>query len=269
MIVETDKKEFFKNYAKTTGVVLTSLIADCNNFNGRVYIDNQDRYYLSINYGAGEIITVFQLYSIDLYNDILNQFPDTVSIDFIYNGYIKNESINDITNNLNYDYKFQGILNSEIKTNQPFKVKLITENDIELLNQYDDLYLNFLPPHHMARLANNFKYIAEAKKFDEHKIYIAYIENVPIGFILAYFFPEYFAWSFATIEIAKDYQQKGYGAAFLTEVTKENFKPEYNLYYTGVSADNIASRKTAEKSGYIIATSRMSVNVKKEGEQTK
>ena len=83
-----------------------------------------------------------------------------------------------------YDYKFQGILNSDIKTDRPFIIKLI------------------------------------------------------------------------------DYQQKGYGASFLTEVTKENMKTGCDLYYTGVSDDNIASRKTAEKAGYTIATSRMSVKVK-------
>ena len=82
-----------------------------------------------------------------------------------------------------------------------------------------------------------------------------------LGHINAEYYHEYNACDFANIAIEEAYQQKGYGAAFLSEVTKENLKQGYSLYYTTVSADNIASRKTAEKAGYIIAASSTSINV--------
>ena len=267
MIYETDKKEFFHNYAKTTGVVLTWLIDEIDSFKGKAYVDSKNRYYISINYGYGEVITAFQTYSLDLYNEILNIFPDISSIDFIHNGYIGRESIyNDVIKCLNYHYKFQGILNFGITAEQPFIVKLITENDINIAKQYDDLYFNSLTPKDGRRMTNQIKHV-ESLKSGDFKIYFAMINNIPIGYILAYHFKEYFAWVFPEIEIEENYRQKGYGAAFLTEVTKDNLKHGDDLYYSGVSADNIASRKTAEKAGYTIATSRISINVNKEGEQ--
>jgi len=258
---ETNNENFFQNYFKTTGVVLTALIDACNNFNGKIYVDDKNQYYMSVNYGGNEIITVYQPYSLDLYNKILNEFPNAVGIDFVNNGYVVKDDKNKY--DFSYDYKFQGSLSPDIKTTQSFTVKLITDNDVELAKQYDDLYLNFLRPNHGARLANNLKYSSETNRSSKNKVYIAFIKNIPIGFILAYYNPEYFAWYVGQITIEKDYQQKGYGTALLTEVTKDNMKPEHSLYYTGVSEDNIASRKTAEKAGYTIVTSRMSVSVKK------
>lgn len=215
---------------------------------------------MSVNYGEGEVITVYHPYSLDLYNKILHQFSNVVGIDFMNNGYICKDNINKYS--LNYDYKFQGVLNSDIKTERAFIVKLVAKNDVELAKQYDELYLNFLPQHHGARLENYLKRRVESNKNEENKLYIAYVEDIPIGFILVYYNPEYFTWHIGQITIEKDYQQKGYGAAFLAEVTKDNIKSGCDLYYTGVSDDNMASRKTAEKVGYTIVTSRMSISVK-------
>ena len=261
MLFETDKKDFFDNYFKSTGVVLTTVIAEYNKFNGKIYIDDKNRYYISTVIGDDKFITAFQPYSIDLFNEIVNEFPNVLYVEFIYDGYISKESINR-EHVFSYNYKFQGKLNPEIITEQPFTVKLINESNIKLAEQYDDLYKNSLPPHHRARLATHFKYSVESGKDKENKIYIAFVDDIPIGFILAYYHPEYLTWRFSHIEIAENYRQKGYGAAFLTEVTKDNMKPEYSLYYTGVSGTNIASRKTAEKAGYTIVTSMIYVKTK-------
>ena len=257
MITEINKKVFFENYFKITGVVLTRFISDCD----KIYIDDKNRYYSSTNYAEGECITAFQPYNLGLYNKILTEFPDAVNIEFIYNGYADRESINNFEDEcFFYDYKFQGILNTKIAAEQPFAVKLITENDIELAKQYDDLYLSSLPPKHGVRMTNQIK--RDSLKNGKFKLYFAYIKDIPIGHILAYLYPEYNAWSFAYIMIEEDYKQKGYGAAFLSEVTKDNLKEGYGLYCTSVEGINIASRKTAEKVGYTIVTSRLSVSVK-------
>jgi len=257
MLFETNKNKFFQNYAKTTGVVMTYLISEIDDFKGTVYLDNQNRCFISINYGAGQVITVFQTYNLDLYNELINMFPNVTSIHFTHNGYISNEFV---TNYLGYHYKFQGILNSEIIMNPlPFVIRTINENDVELAKQYDNLYLNNLRPNHGARMTNQIN--RKSLKSGDMKIYFAIIDNIPIGFILIYHYKEYFAWDIAQITIEKEYQQKGYGAAFLTEVTKDNLKQKYSLYYSGVSAGNIASRKTAEKAGYLIVSSKMCVNV--------
>ena len=247
MIVETDKKDFFKNYAEATGVVLTSLICDVNTCKGKVYVDDKNRYYIAINYGDGEYITVAEPYNPDLYDSVLNKFSNVAGIDFLYNGYIAKSS---------YDYKFQGTLNTGIATEQPFTVKLINESNIELAERYDDLYNNSVQSNSGARIAKYIKILAEIVRNEELKVYFAYIDDIPIGHILGYFYPEYLAGAFAQIEIEENYRQKGYGAAFLTEVTKDNIKPGYGLYFTSVSDDNIASRKTAEKAGYTIVSSR-------------
>ena len=261
MLIETNTKEFFDNYYKTSGVVLTANIDDCKNFNGKVYVDDKNRYYLAVKYGEEEFVDIVQPYSVDLCGEISEKFPNAVYVTFIYDGYVGSESVN-IGSGFYYHYKFQGTLNDGIKTEQPFTVSLITKNNVELAKKYDDLYQNSLPPNHMARLENDFKHIVGYNKIDQNKIYIACIDDIPIGFILAYYNPEYFAWSFNHIQLDEKYRQKGYGSAFLTEVTKDNLKQGSSLYYSGVSENNIASRKTAEKAGYKIAASKLCVKVK-------
>ena len=263
MLIEKDNKDFFTNYMKTADVVLTGLIGDSQSFNSKAYIDAKNNYYLSTNYGGGEVITVLKPYSIDLYNEILNEFSNVVSIAFIHNGYIGKETVGNIEkfSYLSYYYKFKAFKSETDKTTLPFIIKKLNENDYELAKQYDDLYLSFLPPKHGARMTNQIKNYAEAMKNGKNKKYFALIDDIPIGHINTELYFEYNACDFANIAIEEAYKQKGYGAAFLSEVTKENLKQGYDLYYTTVSADNIASRKTAEKTGYIIAASCVSINL--------
>ena len=263
MLIEKDNKDFFTNYMKTTDVVLTGLIGDTQSFKSKAYFDIKNNYYLTTNYGRGEVITALQPYSIDLYNEIINEFSNVVSIAFIYDGYIGKESVSNIEkfSYLSYYYKFKEFKSETDKTDLPFIIRELSENDYELANQYDDLYLNFLPPKHGARMANQIKNYAEAMRDGRNRKYFALIDNIPVGHINAEYYLEYNACDFANIAIEEGYKQKGYGAAFLLEVTKENLKQGYDLYYTTVSTDNIASRKTAEKAGYIIAASCVSINL--------
>lgn len=241
-------------------MVLITVIDDYNNFNGEIYVDDKNRYYMAVNTGDEEFVTTFQPYSIDSCNKIRNEFPNTSYIEFIYDGYVGKESIN-TKHSLSYNYKFQGTLNSKIVTEQPFAINLITESNIELAKHYDDLYKSSLPPQHRARLVNHFKNSVESGKSNK-KIYIAFADDIPIGYILASYNSEYLTWKFSQIEIVENYRQKGYGAAFITKVTKDNIKSQYSLYCTGISDHNIASRKTAEKAGYNIVNSMIYIQMK-------
>jgi RimJ/RimL family protein N-acetyltransferase len=259
MIYEITQKQFIDNILNITGVVFTSLINDIINFESSFYVDEQNNYYLSIDYGGGEVVTVFRLYNHELYEKILRDFPNAVSIDFIFNNHIKRKDLG-ISNNygINYHYKLQRDL---ISTDGQLLIKLISENDMDLLKMYENMYQQSFRLNHGFRLTNYWKNNAANLINDKERLYLAFVGDLPVGLVISNIYHDYRACDVADIVIEEVHQKKGFGVELLSKVTHDILKLEYDVYYSSVNDDSVASQKTAEKVGYSIVASRISVNV--------
>ena len=136
--------------------------------------------------------------------------------------------------------------------------KINSKDDLE---KYDNLYNFFLRENHGSRLVNYWTKNEHEFINGEKSIYLAYVDqNLPIGFAIVDFYKILNACDVSQIFIEDLFQKKGYGTQFLQLMVDELSDSCFEIYYSSVNIDNIASRKTAEKVGFGIVGYRMNIN---------
>ena len=130
-------------------------------------------------------------------------------------------------------------------------IKKVDSNSSNILRAYDDMYMAFLRNDHPARLANYWSKNKRSILCGEHSVYIAYLDNIMIGFAMIDMYANYNSCDISQITIEEKYQRNGYGKQLLKLVVKDIIKNGYNnIFYSSVDGDNIASQKTAEYCGF-------------------
>lgn len=256
MIYEVSRDAFVVN-ALSSFCVWTDILRDSMNFNCKYYCDDSNIYYLSINYGEGETIVVFSAYSYDIINKVRKIFLN--ALDFCFACSIEDYNLNN-TNELDqvtYHYKLVG--KPQYDYNRNIIIQKADETKVDDLKKYDNFYMNFLAPNHGARLENFWNNNKENIKNEDAALYLAYIDDIPIGFSIVNFYRNLSACDISQLSIEKPFQRKGLGTQFLKRVTCELCKKQQDIYYSSVSGDNIASQKTCERVGFKKIACRVSV----------
>lgn len=248
MLYLSNKKQFVNSTLVNPDYILTDIIRDMNNFGGKIYFDETNTYYLSIVYGSSETITIFDCYSKNTLDRAKEHFKNAEGFCFVCSYKDYNENVIDVKHGLTYHYKYTKEYPLDDTIN--LKIKRIDSDSSSVLEIYDEMYMSFLRKNHAARLENYWNRYETSILKGEHAIYIAYINDTMIGFVLVDFYFEHNACDISQITIEPQYQKKGYGKQLANLIARSLKKEGYDTFYSSVEGDNIASQKTAERAGF-------------------
>lgn len=248
MFYTIPRQQFISN-ALAASCVWTDLIRDSENFNSKYFVDEDNTFYLSINYGSGDGIVIFDSYSSEALEKAKNIFPNAVGFTFACDIDKYNDAEIKEKHGVTFHYKLVERKNTS-KTD--IKVEKISDdNCIDTLKTYDDMYLSFLREDHGARLLNFWNRERDKILNGDEELYIARNENdTLIGFVMVDVYKELKACDITQISIEDAFQNQGYGKQLLQKVVSELQKSNIDIYYSSVNDDNIASKKIAEHIGF-------------------
>ena len=248
MLYMIDRKQFIAD-TLAASYVWTDLIRDSKNFQSKYYCDETKVFYLSINYGGGDIVVIFAPYS----NNILTKAKDLFSCAVGFAFACNVDDYADAKVKEEYGVTFHYRLH-EIKDQTQITIKLqkmVDDTCAIQLKSYDDMYLSFLRENHGARLLNVWNRDREDFLNDKQELYLARNENdVLIGFVMVDIYKELGVCDISQITVEEPFQNKGYGKQILQQVINELPFKKGNVYYSSVNDDNIASKKIAEYVGF-------------------
>ena len=257
MLYRINRKQFVKNILATPQV-WTNIIRDSENFKSEYYFDETNVFYLSTNYGSGNVITIFSPYSESILKEAKQTFKDAIG--FCFACQFEDYDCDKIkpTHRVSYLYKL-----FELRKNTSVDIsikKIIDDTDINDLITYDNMYLSFLRENHGARLLNFWNREKENITKGKKALYLARNkENVLIGFIIINIFTELNACDITQISIEDAFQNQGYGKQFLSQVVDDIQRKHYDIYYSSVNDDNIVSQKVAERIGFSAVACEISI----------
>lgn len=258
MLCEINRKQFIADALSVASYIWTDIIRDSLSFESKYYFDETNIFYLSINYGSGETITIFSPYSDALVEKAKKFFPYAIgfifacSIEEYKNAYISEK------HSVLYHYKFSG---KKDRCETDVVIQKIHNDSVGILKKYDDTYLSFLREDHGARLLNFWNRNKERIERGDKAMYLALKYESPIGFVMIDFYNDLNACDIAQITIEEPFQNKGYGKQLLERVVDELLEAKYDIYYSSVNDDNIASQKTCEHVGFKAVACRISVPI--------
>lgn len=248
MLYTITRKQFIKQVLADY-CVWTDLIRDSENFHSKYYFDETNVFYMSTNYGGGDTVEIFSPYSPTVLERARNLFPQAVGFDFACR--IDEYTDAQIHNKhcVTFHYKF--LDGSDTAISDIRMEKIADEGSAEILKTYDTMYLSFLRENHGARLLNYWNREKD-KIIDGTKcLYIAQNEaGTPIGFAMVDHYPSLHACDITQITIEDVYRGKGYGKQLLCGIVCDVRRKYYDVYFSSVNGDNIASQKTAESVGF-------------------
>lgn len=257
MLYSVSRKQFVNN-ALCHSYAWTDLIRDSEAFNSKYYFDETDIYYLSTNYGNGETITIFHPYSESLYEKARGIFPYAVAFCFACSFGEYNANLIKNSYGLTFHYKLIGDVEN---TSCSVNVTRINNDNKSNLKQYDDTYLSFLRENHGARLVNYWKNNERQLLTGDKQLYlVSKNDETLIGFIMVEVSNSLKFGDISQITIEEAFQRQGYGKQALQSVIEELKLHHYDVYYSSVDNDNLASRNLAESMGFKTVACRINFN---------
>lgn len=257
MLYTINRKQFIAN-ALATSYVWIDLIRDSKTFPSKYYFDETNVFYLSINYGGGEIVVIFGPYSSNTLTKAKGLFPGAVGFDFACNVDAYAEAIIKEKHGVTFLYRLQEF-NDRTQTIIKLQ-KMVDDTCSGELKLYDDMYMSFLRENHGARLLNVWNREREELLNGNQELYLARNENdVLIGFVMVDVYKELGVYDISQITVEEPFQNKGYGKQILQQVIDQIPFKKGNVYYSSVSDDNIPSKKIAEYVGFNAVACRINI----------
>lgn len=259
MLYTLNRKQFINN-ALSSYCIWTDIIRDSKNFNSKYYFDETNVYYLSINYFEEETITIFSPYSDSLLGKAKCFFPKASSI--VFACPFEEYNIANIKHKHGISLHYRLCSSTKESNMDIITVKEVDESLLDFLKIYDDTYLSFLPEKHGARLMNHWIRYGDRILSGDEKLYLVWNnDNILIGFVMMDIYKDLKACDISQITIEDPFRNKGYGKKVLQKVLNDAQKEQYDIYYSSVNGDNIASQKTAESVGFKPVACRIGIVV--------
>jgi len=258
MLYSVSRKQFIHN-ALSSYCTWTDIIRDSKMLDGKYYFDESDIYYLSVNYGGGETITVFNSYSDSLLEKAQSFFPNAKCIVFACQLEEYNNAEIKHKHGIVLHYKFIGAAE---EGDMDITVREVDESLLDFLKIYDSTYLSFLPENHGARLMNHWSRYEDRLLNGDEKLYLAWNkDDTLIGFVMMDIYKDLSACDISQITIEDPFKNRGYGNQLLRKTVNDLKKEHYDIYYSSVNSDNIISQKTAESAGFKAVACKISIVV--------
>lgn len=248
MLYTISRKQFV-NQVLSDYCVWTDLIRDSENFHSKYYFDETNTFYMATNYGGGDTVEIFSPYSPAVLARARNLFSQAVGFGFACRIDEYTDAQIHEKHGITFHYKFLDGNDTAISDIQ--MEKIADEDSAEILKTYDAMYLSFLRENHGARLLNYWKREKDKIMDGTKCLYIARNDaGTPIGFAMVDHYPSLHACDITQITIEDVCRGKGYGKQLLCGIVCDVRRKSYDVYYSSVNGDNIASQKTAESVGF-------------------